>query len=138
MIWKFKKIIIKFYDVIPYLFFGFCTTGLNVISFWLFNSILNFQVLLSTCIAWIFAVSFAYVTNRKWVFHSQAVGDKEILRELFSFFFCRLGTGVFDFVFMYFFVVLLNLNGVVFKLLSDVVVVIFNYIASKFFIFKSK
>ena len=80
-----------------------------------------------------------YVRIRcKWVFHSEAGGAGEILREIISFFGARLATGLLDMLFMYIFAERLGLNDTVIKICSNVVVVILNYIFSKFLIFRHK
>lgn len=128
----------KYKDVIPYLFFGGCTTLVNVAVYWLMAHPLGLGVMPSTIGAWLAAVLFAYVTNRKWVFHSTAKGAAEIGREMASFFGCRLATGVVDWACMYLFVDVLKWNDMVVKLGANVLVVILNYVASKAFIFKKK
>lgn len=133
-----KKIIEKYRDVIPYLFFGVCTTIVNVVSYWCCAHLLSMGTMLSTVIAWCVAVLFAYVTNRKWVFHSEASGVAEIAKEIGSFFTCRLATGVVDWACMYIFVQLLNCNDVVIKVIANIVVIVLNYVASKLLIFKKK
>ena len=79
---KITELIKKYKDLIPYLFFGVCTTIVNIVSYWILAHILDAGTMLSTVIAWIIAVTFAYVTNRKWVFHSEAKGKKAILKEI--------------------------------------------------------
>lgn len=133
-----KGLIEKYKDVIPYLFFGVCTTVVNVASYWVCAHPLGLSVIVSTIIAWILAVLFAYVTNRKWVFHSEAHGAKEIVREIASFFGCRLATGAIDWLCMVVFVDVLKLNDVIIKFLANVIVIILNYVASKLVIFKRK
>jgi putative flippase GtrA len=96
---------------------------------------LNFSVMFGTVAAWVTAVLFAYVTNRKWVFRSEARG-KDILKEFSSFFACRLITGVIDWLCMFIFVELLNWNDVIIKFLANCIVIVINYIASKLIIFK--
>ena len=92
----------------------------------------------STIIAWVLSVLFAYLTNRKWVFHSQAHGAQEILKEITSFFGCRLATGVLDWACMLFFVDILKYNDVLIKILANVLVIVLNYVASKVVIFKKR
>lgn len=133
---KIKDLYKRYSDVIPYLFFGVCTTGVNVFSYWFVAHILALPVMTSTVIAWILAVSFAYVTNRKWVFHSTAVTKNEIIKECISFFLCRLATGVIDWLCMYIFVEILLLNDVIIKFLANVLVIVLNYVASKLIVFK--
>lgn len=131
-----KKIYGKYKDIMPYLLFGVCTTLVNVVIYWLIAHLLNGSTMLSTIIAWIVAVLFAYVTNRKWVFYSEAKGICTILREMVSFICCRLATGVFDWACMFIFVEIFVWNDVLVKLGANVVVIILNYLASKFVIFK--
>ena len=128
----------KFEDVVPYVFFGACTTAVNVMIFLLANYVLNIGIMISTCLAWIVAVTFAYFTNRKWVFHSEIVGYIGIIKELVSFFCCRAGTGIVDFLFMFLFAEILGFNSAAIKFISDIVVIVLNYIASKFYVFKKR
>lgn len=81
-----RKLYEKYRDIIPYLFFGVCTTFVNVAVYWVFAHQFKQSVMASTVIAWVAAVLFAYVTNKKWVFHSNAEGKKEITLEMLKFF----------------------------------------------------
>lgn len=131
-----KILMRKYWDVIPYLFFGVCTTAVNVVAYWLCAHPLRLKTMPSTVIAWFLAVLFAYVVNRKWVFHSEAHKAKAICREVVSFFGCRLATGVIDWLCMFVFVELLSVNDVFIKTAANMLVVVLNYVASKFVIFK--
>ena len=132
-----KRIWERYKDIIPYLFYGVCTTVINIIVYWAMAHILKLTVMLSTIIAWTAAVSFAYITNRTRVFKSQANNRNAVIKEVFSFFACRLGTGIIDWLCMFVFVELLHINDVVIKTLANILVIIINYIASKFVIFKN-
>lgn len=133
-----KKYIAEYRDVISYLFFGVCTTIVNVVSYWGCAHLLKLDVLISSIVAWFFAVLFAYITNRKWVFNSQAYTLKAIIIEICSFFVCRIATGVVDWGCMLIFVDVLKFDDIIMKFLSNVLVIILNYIASKLVIFKRK
>lgn len=135
---KIFKLFEKNKEIIPYVFFGVLTTIVNMVVYWIAAHHLVLPVMVSTVIAWIAAVLFAYVTNRKWVFHSQAEGIKEIAQEIVSFFACRLATGVADWACMFIFVDLLHFNDVIIKAAANVLVIILNYVASKLVIFKHK
>ena len=126
----------KYKDVIPYLFFGVCTTLVNIGGYWICAHFFHIGTMSSTVIAWILAVLFAYFTNRKWVFNSDASSAEEIAKEVASFFGCRLATGVIDWAMMLVFVTLLGLNDVVIKTVANIVVIVLNYVASKLIIFK--
>ena len=131
-----RKIFEKYKDIIPYLFFGVCTTAVNIVVYWLMAHMLESSTMVSTIIAWVIAVFFAYMTNRKWVFHSTASTKKAVMRELISFFVCRIGTGIVDWLCMWFFVEGLHINDVAVKTAANVLVIILNYAASKLVIFK--
>ena len=135
---KVLKLLEKYRDVIPYLFFGVCTTLVNVIVYWACAHILSLNTMVSTVLAWILAVLFAYITNRKWVFYSEAVTFGEITKEVVSFFGCRLATGVVDWACMWIFVELLGFNDVIIKITTNILVIILNYIASKLVIFRKR
>lgn len=135
---KLKALYEKYKDLVPYVIFGVLTTAVNYVSYWLFAHPLGSGTVFSTAAAWLLSVLFAYVTNRRWVFHSEAKGAKEIGKEFAAFFSARFGTGVLDVLIMHLCVNRLGWNDMVMKLASNVLVVILNYIFSKFFIFKKK
>ena len=126
----------KYKDVILYLVFGVFTTVVNIVSYWLCAHVLGLGVMASSVIAWALAVFFAYVTNRTMVFHSSATGKGEILKEIGSFFACRLGTGVVDWVIMFVFVTVLHFIDMIVKIAANFIVIVLNYVLSKFVIFK--
>ena len=123
-------------QIILYLIFGVCTTVINTVCYWLLYDVLSWSNLLSTVIAWLAAVIFAFVTNKRYVFESKKSGIHEQLTEFASFFSCRILTGILDVVIMAVAVDMLKWNGLVWKLISNIIVTVLNYIASKFLIFK--
>lgn len=133
-----KALYQKYKDIIPYGVFGVLTTLVNVAVYWLMAHLANLPTMPSTMIAWVAAVLFAYITNRKWVFHSEAHTRDEIIKEVGSFFACRLATGVVDWLCMLVFVDVLQFNDVAVKAIANILVIILNYIASKAVIFKRK
>ncbi|MBR0282162.1 MAG: GtrA family protein [Oscillibacter sp.] len=135
---KLKALYTRYQDVIPYLFFGVCTTLVNMAAYWVAAYPLGLGVTASTVIAWVLAVLFAYVTNRRWVFHSEARTASEIGREIVSFFSCRLATGLVDLGCMFLFVDVLRCNDLIIKALDNVLVVVLNYVASKLLIFRKR
>lgn len=126
----------KYREKILYLVFGALTTAVNTGVFWFCAHPLGMAALPGTMIAWFVAVLFAYLTNRKWVFRSEASTRKEYIHEFISFFLCRLGTGVLDWVLMYLLVDRLRLNDLAVKVSVNILVIILNYIASKLLIFR--
>lgn len=133
-----KTLYQRYKNIIPYGIFGVLTTLVNVIVYWTAARFLELEVMPSTVIAWILAVLFAYMTNRKWVFHSIAVTAAEIRNEIISFFVCRLATGMLDWGCMYILADCMGVYDVAVKILSNILVVILNYMASRLVIFKKK
>ena len=131
-----KRFVAKYKDVIPYGVFGVLTTLVNIAVYWVVAHPIGLGVMPSTIIAWAGAVLFAYLTNRKWVFRSEAANTREIAGEIASFFACRLATGLVDWACMYIFVDICLMNDVVIKTGSNILVIILNYVASKFVIFR--
>lgn len=134
----FKQIVNKYKDIIPYIVFGILTTLVNMVVYWICAHAFRITVVVASIIAWVAAVLFAYVTNRKWVFYSEAFSKREIIKEIVTFFSCRLLTGVVDWVIMYVFAVLIGLDDVIIKAIANVVVIVLNYMASKFLIFSKR
>lgn len=128
----------KYKDILAYLFFGICTTVVNFVVYYILARMMNFSTSFSTVTAWFFAVIFAFVTNKIWVFRSKSWKKKIVVEELSSFFVCRVATGVLDLVIMIVTVDILVWNDVVMKMVSNVLVILLNYIASKWIIFKRK
>jgi len=133
-----KELWAKYKDLIPYVIFGVLTTAVNVAVYALCARIFGLSTVVSTVIAWVAAVLFAYITNRKWVFHSKAEGAAAIVKEMASFFICRLLTGILDVGIMKLFVDILGFDDVIVKAASNVIVIILNYVASKLVIFKKE
>ncbi len=134
---RLRELFIKYRELLSYLFFGVLTTVVNYVSYLLLAPFFG-TTTIPTAIAWVLSVAFAYLTNRRWVFRSQAKGAAAILREAGSFVGARLISGVIDVGIMWVFADRLGFNDKLVKLASNVFVVIFNYIASKLIIFRKK
>lgn len=124
--------------VLSYIIFGILTTAVNVISYYILSHLINISIISSTIVSWFLAVLFAYVTNRKYVFYSYAKGLYGIARECFAFYACRTFTAIFDILFMYIFAIVLGENDTIVKFLSNIVVIILNYLLSKLVVFRPK
>lgn len=123
--------------IILYILFGILTTMINLVSY-TGMIYLHWNVQLSVILSWLITVLSAYLTNRKWVFNSKAITTAELLHEFFAFLSSRLLTLILEMAIIWFGVQLLKQNPLVWKLIDNVVVVIFNYIISKLFVFKGK
>ncbi len=125
-------------EAILYLFFGALTTFTNIIIYTVLAKALKIDYMFSNVIAWIGSVIFAYVTNKLYVFESNTNTKKELLVEISSFFMARVLSLVLDIAIMYLGISILNINDLVVKIVSNVLVIIANYFMSKIFVFKNK
>ena len=133
---KIRELIMKYRSMILYVVFGALTTLVNMAAYALCFSVLGIPNVPSTIIAWVLAVSFAFVTNKLWVFDSKSWDGRTLRHEIPAFFGARLLTGLLDVGIMYLAVDVLHWNALLWKLISNVIVIILNYIASKLVIFK--
>lgn len=125
-------------EVLMYLLFGALTTVVSIGTFWLFGTVLGLHELVANVISWIFAVTFAYVTNKIWVFDSKVSTPKGIAQEAAAFYGGRLLTLGFESAMLAVFVTWLGMNELVIKIVATVGVLVLNYIISKLFVFKNK
>ena len=134
----FKDKIISIYknnkEIINYIIVGALTTLVSILSYYLFRFIIKNYVILSI-ISWICAVSFAYITNRIFVFESK---NENIITELSKFFSCRLLTLGLEVSLMTLFVSGFHINDMISKIVLQFVILVLNYILSKLFVFRNK
>ena len=128
----------KYKEVIMYLIFGVLTTIVSLVSYYLltitiFNPDNAILLQVANVLSWIISVLFAYITNRKYVFESK---NNNILKEVSSFFGSRFITLLLDMLIMFVGVTLLKGNDKFIKVISQVIVIVSNYIFSKLFVFK--
>ncbi len=121
--------------IVAYIVFGVLTTLINIMCYYLAFNIFEINNVLSTIIAWVMAVAFAFITNKLWVFDSRKFDARTLLYECTTFFICRVATGVLDVGIMYVAVDLMEWNSLLWKTLSNVLVIVINYAASKLVIF---
>ena len=136
MFQKILNLIKKHWDILSYLFFGGLTTVVNYIVYYPLYNTLELSATASNAIAWVAAVAFAYLTNKPFVFKSNDWSAKVVLPELSKFVACRIGSGFAETAIIFITVDLLNLNGNIMKLITSILVVILNYIASKVVVFR--
>lgn len=159
-----KKLFEKYREIITYIFFGVVTTAVSMgvyFAILLFaehiggilptESRFNVVRLVAQIVQWIAGVLVAFFTNKKWVFNAGGTTKKETAKELFNFSVGRVGTLGLDTALTFGTVWVLNaMNYVPFKfiltftadlwskIVASVVVIIANYVISKFFVFKKK
>ena len=133
-IWP-KKMISKIFnkEVILYIIFGILTTIVNYVVYILMRNFLD--ILSSNLIAWFISVLFAYVTNRRYVFNA----SNNIKKEILSFYSSRVFTLIIESILMLIIWQLLLSSFIsekIFKIIANIIVIILNYILSKFLVFK--
>lgn len=134
----FSGLIRKYNGLISYAFFGICTTAINILTYRICYYGAGVSNVISNIAAWVLAVAFAFVTNKQWVFSSKSWDKSTVLTELIRFTTCRLSTGLMDLAIMYSAVDLLGMNGMVWKVISNILVIIVNYVAGKTVVFVKK
>ena len=139
---KIKELYLKYKEIINYLIFGVLTTAVSlivkyVLLFTIFDASNPIQLQTSIIMSWIMAVLFAYFTNRKFVFESTS---KNKIKEFISFVISRISTLLLEMFIMWFFITLLGLNSdlyvVIFTIISQIAIIVGNYVLSKLFVFK--
>jgi putative flippase GtrA len=135
---KISTLYLKHKEIVNYLIVGVLTTLISLAVYYLcVSTFLNpknaLQLQAANVISWIISVLFAYFTNRKYVFESK---NPHILKEASAFFLSRVSTLLMDMGIMFLCVTLMGMNDKIAKLISQVVVIISNYVFSKLFVFK--
>lgn len=125
-------------EIWNYLIVGLLTTVVSLLTYFICtNTFLNphqpIELQIANIISWIFAVIFAYITNRIFVFKSKS---KKIVKEIISFTGSRIFTLLMDMLTMFVIVSVLSLSDVIGKIVSQVIVTILNYVLSKLIVFK--
>ena len=133
------KIYKKYEELINYLIIGILTTIVSLATYYLLtltvldaNNKVYLQI--ANIISWLASVTFAYFTNRKFVFK---VKNKSNIKECLNFYISRISTLLIDMIIMYIFVSRLKFDNKIVKLIAQVAIIILNYILSKFIVFKS-
>ena len=132
-----KDLYLKYKEIVNYCIVGVLTTLVNFVVYYgcvftFLDPKNGFQLQAAIVLAWIAAVTFAYFTNRKYVFESK---NPKILGEAIAFFAARVGTLLMEQGIMLLFVTILGMNDKIMKLVVQVIVMVANYIFSKFFVF---
>lgn len=122
----------KIKEILKYLIVGGLTTVVSIVSYYIVRLFIE-NYLVCTVISWIFAVAFAYITNRIFVFNSKR---ENIFKECTEFVFSRILSLVAEVAVMYLLVDFLNISDKISKIIVQVIIVILNYVFSKLFVFK--
>ena len=114
-------------ELVLYTVFGNMTFIISIGAYAVFNAF-----------AWVFAVLFSYITNKKWVFRVSTPTKTAALVQMFAFFSGRFFTLIVEETIIFVFITMLSYPSMWVKLSAQVVVVVLNYIISKLFVFKNQ
>lgn len=160
---EWKSLYTEYKELFNYIVFGVLTTVVSFVSYYIFrkifpgeNSVPDFlkwvfnltavfgtesATVLPVFLSWICSVTFAYITNRIWVFESKAKGLGAVF-ECLKFYGARVLTLFVDILIMFLLVDLTGINGTLWeffaKAVSSVFVLVLNYILSKLLVFRGK
>jgi putative flippase GtrA len=124
--------------MVDYVFFGVLTTLVNYAVYFALTRPLHVHYMLANVAAWVAAVAFAFVVNKKYVFGSRETGFRPVLKELSLFVLARLSSLGIESGLLYLLVGLAGLNDAAVKIAVGVLVVLANYAFSKFVVFRKK
>lgn len=130
----------KYKEYINYVIIGALTTIVSLGTYYIcvktiFDPNIPLQLQVANIVSWIVAVVFAYFANRKYVFESS---NMSILKEMSTFFVARLSTLGLDMLIMFCLVTIIGMNDKIAKLLVQAIIMVTNYVLSKFVVFKKQ
>lgn len=131
-----KNIFIKYQSFLLYVIFGVLTTIVNIIVFFILYNMLHTGHNIAYVVAWFWAVLFAYLTNRVWVFHSTSSTTADIVKEVWQFYLARVLTGIIGYFILTFGVDLLRQDANIWNIIQNIFVIVSNFVLSKLIIFK--
>lgn len=134
----FQSFIKKHQGIILYIGFGLLTSVANYLVYIPLYNFANLSAIVSNAIAWIAAVAVAFLTNKPFVFKSRDWSAKVVVPELAKFLGCRIGSGIAETAILFVAVDVLQGNGNIWKIITSVLVIVFNYVGSKLFVFRQK
>lgn len=125
-------------EMILYIVFGVLTTVINLVIYFVLTEVMAVNVSLAYFIAWVVAVAFAFITNKKFVFASKTKKSKAVLYELGTFVGGRLLTLAIGEILITIFVNMLGQSNIVWKIITNVIEIVVNWLISKMITFKKK
>lgn len=122
----------KYEEIVNYLVFGVLTTIVSILSYALFTRVLNVNYFISNILSWILSVTFAFITNKIYVFKSK----NNLFYQAIKFYLSRITSLIIELIIMYLLVDILSFNDLISKIFVQFIVIVLNYIFSKVFVFK--
>lgn len=127
----------KHESVMLYLIVGAMTTAVSIITQYI-PLLMGFPTEVNTTVSWVCAATFAFFTNKVWVFKNESKTRSDWIKQAAAFYGARLTTYFLELAFMSFTVRVLLQNEYVMKLIAQVFILIINYLFSKLVVFRKK
>lgn len=125
-------------EQMAYLFFGVLTTLCNYAAYYALTRWLLLGMEAGNAVAWLISVLFAFITNKRFVFQSKSWAPRVALPELGGFFAARALSLLLDTALLILMVRYLHMNDLIAKIPANILVIVFNYVASKWLIFRKR
>ena len=150
MIKEIEGFYLKHKEVIMYLVMGVATTIVNWATYAVVVELLRSmserdRVFWANVLGWIFGVTFAYITNKIFVFESASWKFRDVIKEASLFVSARAITGLIEILGVPFLVdtcgfdmKIFGITGMAAKISVSVIIIILNYVFSKLLVFKKK
>lgn len=137
---KIKELIIKCWnnDVLRYIFFGGCTTLVNLGCYYALRLLTPMDMNVANTISVAISILFAYFVNSRFVFLSNAVNFSQRFSEFCKFVGARLSTMVIEVGGVWLMADFMHINDLIAKLIIQFIILVLNYIFSKFLVFTKK
>lgn len=128
----------RYKEFISYSLVGILTFLVCVVSYSYFNLVVGMDELIANIFSWIFTVSFAFFSNKAWVFHSRSRSIGQFFGQMFSFFSGRACTLFLEEIILLVFVKEMGMGSVPVKVTAQIVVISVNYMVSKLLVFRKQ
>ena len=132
-----KPIYSEYREILLYLFFGGIAFFLNIFLFVGIDRVFQMNELVNNAICWVICVLFQFITNRTWVFEGCTDTFCDLAGQFLSFVGGRVFTLILEEVILAVFITWMGLNSLFIKLCAQIVVIVLNYLISKFWVFKN-
>ncbi len=139
---KLQKIYYKYEEKWLYLVFGCLTTLISIVTklalFYLVSGEPKWESTAGVVFSWICAVTFAFFTNKKYVFKNETKTREEFWKVFASFYGARVATLIMEEVIFVVCCDIFGINKSLITFLSQVLIFVANYVLSKLFVFRNK
>ncbi|MBQ7255039.1 MAG: GtrA family protein [Oscillospiraceae bacterium] len=133
-----KALLLKYRQLIAYGFFGCLTTAVNWVVYFLLANVAGVATLPSNAAAWLLSTTFSFFANKLIVFQSVGSSRSRLRMEIATFYGARALTLVLDEALMYLAVDVWGQNGLIWKVIVNVIVIALNYVAMRFISFRKE